>query len=250
MLAIIRKNTIREQLQIHKSVRITDLATLLNVTKETIRRDLREMEQDGELIRTHGGAYILDGVQNDIDITTRQVLKTTEKEIIAQKMDTLIHSGDSIFLDGSTTSWVIAKSIAHRHLTVLTPSLEIAKILSTSDSIKLHVIGGEFSPATMSFTGNAALRNLEQYYVDKAIISCRSVSMEFGITDTNDYDAALHKLVLAHARQKYLVIDHSKLDNTSFSHVAPIAVLDGIVMDREFSLSWQEYLAKHNVKIY
>ena len=67
MLAIARKQAIREQLQEYKSVRITELAAALNVTKETIRRDLRDMEQAGELIRTHGGAYILDGVQNDID---------------------------------------------------------------------------------------------------------------------------------------------------------------------------------------
>ena len=72
MLAIARRNAIKEQLQEHKSVTITDLAARLNVTKETIRRDLRAMEEDGELIRTHGGAYILEGVQNDIDISTRQ----------------------------------------------------------------------------------------------------------------------------------------------------------------------------------
>ena len=55
----------------------------MNVTRETIRRDLRAMEQEHELIRTHGGAYILDGVQNDLDISTRQVLKTEEKKTIA-----------------------------------------------------------------------------------------------------------------------------------------------------------------------
>ena len=112
MLAIARKAAIRESLQEHKSVRITELAAQLNVTKETIRRDLREMEQNGELIRTHGGAYILDGVQNDIDVGTRQVLKIPEKERIAQKCDSLIQSGDYIYLDGSTTCWSIARLIA------------------------------------------------------------------------------------------------------------------------------------------
>ena len=96
MLAIARKAAIRERLHEHKSVRITELAAELNVTKETIRRDLREMEQGGELIRTHGGAYILDGVQNDIDVGTRQVLKIPEKERIAQKCDSIIQSGDYI----------------------------------------------------------------------------------------------------------------------------------------------------------
>ncbi len=249
MLAIVRKNAIREQLQEHKSVRITELAKLLNVTKETIRRDLREMEQDGDLIRTHGGAYILDGVQNDIDVSTRQVIKIPEKEIIAKKCDSLIQSGDYIYLDGSTTAWFIAKAIAHRKLTVLTPSLEIIKILSTSDTIKLHAIGGEFNQSTMSFTGNGALRNLEQYYVDKAIISCRSISMEFGITDTNDHNAAMHKVALSHSRQKYLVVDHTKLDIASFSFVSPLSVLDGIVMDREFPDAWKQFLTQNGVRI-
>ncbi len=250
MLAIARKQAIREQLQEYKSVRITDLAAALNVTKETIRRDLHDMEKEGELIRTHGGAYILDGVQNDIDISTRRVLKMPEKEIIAQKCDSLIQSGDYIFLDGSTTSWSIARAIAHRRLTVLTPSLEIANILSVSDTIRLFVVGGEFSASSRCFTGNSAVRNLEQYFVDKAIISCRSISMEHGITDTNDNDAVIHRMALEHAREKYLAIDSSKLDKTSFARVAPASILDGIIMDRSFPIPWIKYFAENQVKIY
>ena len=107
MLAITRKQAIKKLLQEQKSVTISDLSERLNVTKETIRRDLRAMEKDQELIRTHGGAYILEGVQNDLDVTTRQALRITEKEIIAQKCDALIQPSDIIFLDSSTTSWYI-----------------------------------------------------------------------------------------------------------------------------------------------
>lgn len=95
MLAISRQNLIKELLQENKSVTIADLAVRMNVTRETIRRDLRAMEQEHELIRTHGGAYILDGVQNDLDISTRQVLKTEEKKTIALKCDALIQTGES-----------------------------------------------------------------------------------------------------------------------------------------------------------
>lgn len=250
MLAITRKNAIREQLWQNKSVRITELADLLQVTKETIRRDLRDMEKDGELIRTHGGAYILDGVQNDLDVSTRQVLKTSEKEIIAQKCNSLIQSGDYLFLDGSTTAWFIAKAIAHRNLTVLTNSLEIANILSDSTTVRLFVIGGEYSAATRSFTGNGAVHTLEQYYIDKAIISCRHVSMEFGLTDTNDDVAMLHRMALNHAREKYLAIDYSKLDKTSFSSIAPVSLLDGIIMEQPFPAQWRQFLLENQVRIY
>lgn len=250
MLAIARKQAIREQLQENKSVRITELSTALNVTKETIRRDLHDMEKDGELIRTHGGAYILDGVQNDIDISTRQILKLDEKKLIAQKCESLIQPGDSVYLDCSTTAWAIARAIAHRRLTVLTPSLEIANILSTSDTIRLFLVGGEFSADTRSFIGNSAVQNLKQHFVDKAIISCRSISMEHGITDGNDNVAALHLAALEHAEEKYLAIDYSKLDRTSFSKVAPLSTLDGIIMDRAFPVPWIKYLSENQVKIY
>lgn len=250
MLAIARRNAIREQLQERKSVTITDLAARLNVTKETIRRDLRAMEQDGQLIRTHGGAYILEGVQNDIDISTRQVLKTAEKQIIAQKCDALIQPGDFIYLDCSTTAWFIARKIADRKLTVLTTSLEIANILSTSKTVHLFLIGGEFSSTTMSFTGDGAMSSLQRYFVDKAFISCRSVSMEYGVTDTHENIAALRRLALEHAKQKYLVVDHSKLNNTSFASLISFRELDGIVMDTEFSPEWKECLKRNGVRVY
>ena len=250
MLAIARKAAIRERLHEHKSVRITELAAELNVTKETIRRDLREMEQGGELIRTHGGAYILDGVQNDIDVGTRQVLKIPEKERIAQKCDSIIQSGDYIYLDGSTTCWSIARKVSHRKLTVLTSSLEIANILSPFDTIKLHVIGGEFSPKNKDFVGEGAIKTLERYFVDKAFISCRSVHIRYGITDTNDGRARLHQTALEHAREKYLVVDHSKLNNVSFSHIAPVTSVDGIIMDQEFPPEWTDYLTAHQIKMF
>ena len=250
MLAIARRNAIREQLQERKSVTITDLAARLNVTKETIRRDLRAMEEEGELIRTHGGAYILEGVQNDIDISTRQVTLTGEKEIIAHKCNALIQNGDLIYLDSSTTAWFIARRIAERKVTVLTTSLEIANILSASKTVSLYVIGGEFSPASRSFGGDGAVRNLMRYFVDKAFVSTRSVSMEYGLTDTNDNAAAMHRIALEHAKQRYLAVDHSKLDNNSFSAVCPLEYLTGIVMDREFSGEWKACLEAKGVQYF
>ena len=250
MLAIARRNAIKEQLQERKSVTIADLASRLNVTKETIRRDLRVMEEAGELIRTHGGAYILEGVQNDIDVSMRQVLLTAEKENMARKCEKLIQSGDYIFLDGSTTAWCIARRLMDRKVTVLTNSLEIANILSSSKTVHLYVVGGEFYANTMSFGGQGTQRTLGQYFVDKAFISTTSVSMEHGMTDATDNAAAIHRIALEHARQKYLVVDHSKLDNVSFAGVAKVKVLDGMVTDGEPDARWREFLKENGVSIY
>lgn len=250
MLAITRRDVIREQLKEHKSIQITELSDLLDVTRETIRRDLRAMEKDGELIRTHGGAYILDGVQNDLDLSTRQFLRVSEKEIIASKCEKLIQNGDYIFLDGSSTCWFIARSIMHRNLAVLTTSLEIINLLSASTSVKLFVVGGEYSPATKSFGESSAIWCMEHYHVDKSFISCRSVSLNAGLTDTNDTDAMLHKLALDHAHESYLAIDSSKLNRDSFAEIAPLTSLDGIILDGPFPEDWISYLTAHHIRYY
>lgn len=250
MLAITRRSAIKAQLLERKSVTITDLAIRLHVTKETIRRDLRLMEEQGDLIRTHGGAYILDGVQNDIDISMRQVLKTEEKTIIAEKCSQHIQSGDSIFLDDSTTCWFVARQLVHQNLTVLTTSLQIATILAASANIQLIVIGGAFCPNSMSFQGDNACRALSSYYVDKAFMSCRSISMENGVTDISESAAAIHRLVTRRSNRTYLVLDHSKVGPTSFAFVCEITDVDAVICDRPLPQPWQDYLKERNVPFY
>lgn len=250
MLAITRRNAIKDQLMERKSVTITDLAQKLNVTKETIRRDLRLMEEHGELIRTHGGAYILDGVQNDIDINMRQVIKTQEKTTIAEKCSALIQPGDSIFLDGSTTCWFVAQRLLGQNLTVLTNSLQIATILSQSPSIQLISIGGRFAPSNLCFIGDNTCRALSNYFVDKAFLSCRSISRAHGITDISEDYAAIHRLVVERSNKSYLVVDNSKLDNTSFAYTCPLTSVDAVICDAPWSEPWQEYFRTHNIAFY
>ena len=112
------------------------------------------------------------------------------------------------------------------------------------------MIGGEYSPRTKSFEGSSAHRSLRQYFFDKAFISCRSIDMEFGATDTSDNSAVIHYLALSHAKQKYLAVDHSKLNNVSFTSVIPLNELDGIILDTEFSPEWKDFLDKNNVRYY
>jgi len=250
MLAISRRNAIKEQLNAHKSVTIAELAENLDVTKETIRRDLRTMQENGELMRTHGGAYILEGVQNTIDVSMRQVIKTEEKKIMAQKCIGLIKPSDSIFLDGSTSAWFIAQQICNFSLTVVTTSLKIANILSNSPSINLVLIGGSFDQKSMSFIGERTCQSLSQYYMDKAFVSCRSISLEHGITDSKDTDAAIHRLALQHSTVKYLVMDQSKIDKTSFSFVCDLKEADGLICNCELSQKWIQGLANGGVRFY
>ena len=248
MLAIARRNAILELLREHQSVNVTELATSLGVATETIRRDFKEMEAAGQLIRTHGGAYITEGVQNDISVSMRSVIRQQEKKAIAQKCARLIHTGDSIFLDASTTDWVLAQELLERHITVLTNSLKVAEILSASSSVQLILAGGSYVPRSMSFSGEQTVEDLSRYFVDKAFISCRTVHMEFGATDSNEGDALTRRTMLRRSHSTYLLVDHSKLDGISFLNICPLESLTAIICDQPLSPPWQSHLKEIGVQ--
>ncbi len=247
MLAIARRNAILELLREHQSVNVTELAAALGVATETIRRDFKEMEAAGQLIRTHGGAYITEGVQNDISVSMRSVIRQQEKKLIAQKCARFIQTGDSIFLDASTTDWFIAQELLEKHITVLTNSLKVAEILAASSTVKLILAGGNYAPRTMSFFGEQTVEDLSRYYVDKAFLSCRTVHMEYGATDSNEGEALARRTVLRRSRYTYLAVDHSKLDGISFLNICPLEDLTGIICDQPLSSEWQSRLKEINV---
>lgn len=242
MLAIARRNAILELLREQQSLNVTQLAASLGVATETIRRDFKELEAAGQLIRTHGGAYITDGVLNDINVSDRSVIRKQEKREIAKKCAQLIQTGDSIFLDASTTDWCIAQELLEKHITVLTNSLKVADILSVSSSVKLILAGGNYAPRTMSFYGEQTVADLNRYYVDKAFLSCRTVHMEFGATDSNEGEALARRTMLRRSHSTYLAVDHSKLDGISFLTLCPLEELTGIICDQPLSPVWQNHL--------
>ena len=123
MLAVARKTQIKDILLEKKSVTVVELSKRFSVTEETIRKDLQQLENEGFLSRTYGGAFIQDGALNDIDLTLRETAYVESKEAIADKCAELIHHGDSVFLDASTTATFLAKRIRNMRLTIVTNSL-------------------------------------------------------------------------------------------------------------------------------
>lgn len=249
MLAVTRKNKIRDILTERKSVTVTELSKTFEVTEETIRRDLKSLEDSGFLTRTYGGAFIQDGVENNVNISIREVAYTQSKTAIAKACRNIIHNGDSIFLDSSTTALFIAKAIHDMRLTVVTNSLLIVDELAEKETIRLICIGGSFSREAKAFHGTVALQALDCFYLDKTFMSCRSLSMEHGITDSSESIGIIRQKLLDRSNEIYLIADYSKFDKTSFLHICNFSALSGIVTDKNFSSEWITFLHKKNVKI-
>ncbi len=247
MLAVTRRSAIMEILQEDQSINVTELANRFGVAKETIRRDIKQLEAAGMLTRTHGGAYITEGVLNDINVSMRSVIYKEEKQIIARKCSDLIKTGDFLFLDESTTDWFLAQQLVEKHVTVLTNSLKVADILSGSSAVRLIVAGGNYAPKTMSFFGEQTIEDLSRYYVDKAFISCRTVSLEYGATDSNESAALVRRTMLRRSHSAYLVVDHTKLDSISYLTICTLDAVKAVICDRPLPLEWCGHLDSINV---
>lgn len=250
MLSVTRKSKIKEILSEKKSVIVSELSKSFSVTEETIRRDLKTLEDEGFLIRTYGGAFIQDGVQNEVDLALRETVYTDSKHLIAETCSKIIANGDSIFLDASTTALFIAKAISHMRLTILTNSLKVVNYLTDFPNIRLINVGGTYLSNNMSFVGRMTLQALDNYFLDKTFMSCRSLSMTQGITDSNEAMSEIRQKLITRSNKTYVVADYSKFDKTSFLNICDFSSIDGLVTDKNLNEEWLEFLAKNDVTYY
>ena len=110
--------------------------------------------------------------------------------------------------------------------------------------------GGEFKTNGLSFAGRQAENVIDEYNVDVAVISCKGIDMEKGVTDTRDYNAQIKKAFMRSAKKIFLAVDNTKFDKTSFVRFAKMSEMDALVTDVEPSDEWKKYLAENNVELY
>lgn len=233
MIAVERTQYILEALSKNKIVLVSELSKDMDVTEETIRRDLEKLEKQELIWRVHGGAYLREGIGNETPINVRERIYQEEKALIAKQCMTLIQDQDSILLDCSTTAIYIAKELKNITIkvTVITNSLSVAKELSGSDTIRLILLGGELKNSTNSFDGENTLRFLDNYHVDKAFISSAGISVKAGISDYTSEEAAIHKKMLEQSDKCYFVADITKIGRSAVNIIGKLEVIDGLIVN-------------------
>ena len=253
MLKIDRQNYILEMLQEKGSILVTDACEALQCSDQTIRRDLQEMEEKGQLVRTYGGAYLSQDEDKSAPIQLREQLIPKEKErigIIAS--DNFIKDGDVIMMDSSTTCYTLAKHLvkSQANVTIITNSINIIKLFgNTNQTTKLICVGGTYKERSGSFIGNNTINALSTFVADKAFISCNAISKKFGILDNYVQQQAVRKCMLEHSKEKYLLVDNTKFDDEGNFVIDSFKSLDGIITNKKPSDSWLEFFSQENISI-
>ncbi len=253
MLVFERQKIITERIQRDKTVKVSTLSKEFGVTEETIRRDLEALEKIGLLKRTYGGAVFFNlelNEREDTPFTARMNQNIEGKGRIAELLTIKLTKRQVLMLDSSTTCLEIAKNLPKNlSLTVITNSVSIITSLSQYEKITIISSGGTLRSASLSFIGATAASAMKNYYADTAVISCKGMDMERGITESSEQEAEIKQTMMASAREVILAVDYRKVDRISVYKITDIEKVGTIITDRKPREEWIEYCAGKGIEL-
>lgn len=249
MLQEKRLETILEQLKENRTARIADLSKTLGVTRETIRKDLYDLEKQGLIKKVHGGA-ILTKINLEPTYANRSGSNVREKEAIARRAAQLVEDGEAIYIDLGTTTQLFAKYLDQKKgITVITNALLVALELANHPSCKVILSGGELRSGDLSLSGPVSRKSVEDFFVDKAFIGVGGLALSSGFTDYHVGESEIRRLMMKKAKETYALIDYSKFDVTAFTKVAGIDEIDVVITDAQAPQSIVQQLEENGVEV-
>jgi DeoR/GlpR family transcriptional regulator of sugar metabolism len=248
MLKAERQKLIFQEISKNNNVNTNQLSKNLGVSKDTIRRDLKELNNRGKIQKVYGGA--LQTPEKSIHFFDTVIVNEEKKYAIAQKAITLLENGQVIIISGGTTNLVFAKLIPkHLNITIYTYSLPIAIQLSHHTNIDLIFIGGKLQKNAMVTIGMDVIQFLSSIKADLCFLGASSISEEFGLTEIG-YEVSVVKKAMIQASEKVISMVTSEKLNTKMPHaVCELSQLYGIITDLKSKDNKLEAFAKSGLLV-
>ncbi|WP_096201721.1 DeoR/GlpR family DNA-binding transcription regulator [Bacillus sp. FJAT-45350] len=221
MLTEERHQIILGLLQENKVVKLQEFVDATNSSESTIRRDLSQLELQKKLKRVHGGASLLNQKGIELSIAEKSTKNLQEKEQIAKYAASLIQDGDCIYLDAGTTAFHMIPYIDANDIKVVTNGITHLEAL-LGKGIETYLIGGYLKQKTKALIGRGAMEGISQYRFDKSFIGVNGVHLEYGYTTPDPEEALIKKKAIDLSQESYILGDHTKLHEVTFSKIASI----------------------------
>ena len=213
-------------------VTIADLAQRLDVSLETVRRDVKPLTEDGSVLKMHG-AISLPGIIGEAPFERRMRDNADAKRMIARMVAATIRDGESIMLDcGTTTSFLARELLGHHRLTVVTNSSDIARTLGTANGNRVYMAGGELRSDSGAAFGVSAIDFVGRFSVDHAIISAGAIDAAGGVMDFDLEEAEFAATVLSRGQRSVVITDHSKFGRQGLVRVCGFSGFSELATDR------------------
>ncbi|MBV8619483.1 MAG: DeoR/GlpR transcriptional regulator [Curvibacter sp.] len=199
------------------------LSEKLGVSVITIRRDLTQLAEQGRLVRTFGGAAPVGGAEPELNPTQRRFLHKARKEAIARAAAEQVRAGETLLLDGGTTTAVLAQHLRGRQdLRVITNSLQVWTTLANEPGIELIILGGHVRSVSWATSGPLGEWSLRRLSADRVFLGADGVVAGRGLCEASLEQIQLKELMMAQAGQVHIVVDSSKLGRSAQQAWAPL----------------------------
>ncbi|WP_020374186.1 DeoR/GlpR family DNA-binding transcription regulator [Sulfobacillus thermosulfidooxidans] len=226
-----------------RKVSVYELSAHLDLSIQTIRRELRYLEQQNLIIRTKGGAMALDSISTQNNLTSNDLS-------LSASAVSLINEHDVVALDSSSFSIALARQIRQMDfsVTVLTASLEVATELSSASNCRLVVTGGIFRRTSQSLEGTLTLQAIKSFRIEKAFITCDGFTLQDGPTESDDYQAQFKSLLMQNANQTILAIPNEIIGKNSLIPLCSLSALSWIILVEPLDSRQMEVLQSLGIK--
>ncbi|MFF8731545.1 DeoR/GlpR family DNA-binding transcription regulator [Streptomyces sp. NPDC015171] len=232
------------------SVDVQVLAKELDVSSETVRRDLRLLESHGLLRRTHGGAYPVETRHYETTLEMRTRRLVPEKKRIARAAVKLLGPAETVYIDEGFTPELIAEALpVDRPVTVLTPALGAAHLLSRRENTTVMLLGGQVRGGTRSAVGPWVVQMLGEFVIDLAYLGANGISREHGLTTPDPAVAKTKAQVMKVSRRKVFCGVHTKFGAVSFCRFADVRDFEAVVTDAELSLAQARLFGRAGARV-
>ncbi len=248
MLKEERHQTILTQVELHNRVLLTDIAEKLDVSIDTVRRDVKELDQDSKLRKVHGGAISLGFTTNSA--RNKNIYALSQKIIIAEKAASLLKNGGVIFIDGGTTCLELARIIPlDLHLTCFTVSLPVAMELNNKPNVNVIFIGGKISKEAQIAIGATATDFLSEIRVDYSFIGTGYVDSSFGLTEFDWDIVQVKKAVIKASKKTVLLCISEKLHSQHRYKTCDIKAINTMITELDSEDDQLKLFRNHDVRI-
>ncbi len=238
-----RHQRLFDEVRTRGTASVESLARLLDVTSQTIRRDVNALSRAGLLSRFHGGVGLPGATIENIAYNQRQALNADGKRRIADAVAQRVPHGSSLILNIGTTTEAVARALLqHRNLRVVTNNLNVAAILADNPSCDVIVCGGQVRARDRGIVGEAAVDFIRQFRVDIGLIGISSIEPDGTLRDFDYREVKVAQAIITQSRAVWLVADHSKFTRRAMVQLAHLSQVDVLFTDQPPSPALQACL--------
>jgi DeoR family myo-inositol catabolism operon transcriptional repressor len=242
-----RIKKIQEYVIENQSASLDELVDVFDVSKNTIRRDVQELVDRGDLKKVYGGVSVVHRKLESFE--DRQVRNQEQKIFISKKASSFVEDGDFIFIDSGTTTIEMFDFLKGKNLTIFTNSIDFIVRALPFENLNVITLGGMLERKTNSFVNPRNMDFLKDFNIKKAFMASTGISLLNGVTNASPLESELKKNIVHRSSEVYLLVDHDKFDKYGLMTYCGLDEINFLITDKTPNETYQEYAKKNGIQL-